>query len=98
MNRGELEEDRTLNLEPRTPNCRRGRGSFAVRRSMFDVRCSPTFLLLYIACTCLAFLAPAFGAERFNDVFVTPQSVVSGETHHGYREFRILVENLSGKA
>src|SRR5580765_1622355 len=39
----------------------------------------------------------SFGAEHFGDIAVTPQSLASGETHHGYREFRILLENQSYK-
>lgn len=37
----------------------------------------------------------AFGGEHFGDIDVSPISVADGDTHHGYREFRILVENHS---
>ena len=39
----------------------------------------------------------AVGARDFGDIGVTPISVADGDTHHGYREFRILVENHSTK-
>lgn len=37
------------------------------------------------------------GAERFDDISVSPQSLASGETYHGYRELRVLLENRSEK-
>lgn len=40
----------------------------------------------------------AFAANDFGDVSVTPISVADGDTHHGYREFRVLVENHSSKS
>jgi hypothetical protein len=40
----------------------------------------------------------AFGGEHFGDIDVTPITIASGETYHGYREFRILVENHSTKS
>ena len=36
-------------------------------------------------------------AERFGDIDITPITIAAGETHHGYREFRILIENHSLK-
>src|SRR5262245_47952398 len=45
----------------------------------------------------LASVSGVSGAERFGDVIVSPQSVVSGETYHGYREFRVTLDNQSLK-
>jgi hypothetical protein len=39
--------------------------------------------------------APA--ADHFGDIVVTPESMISGDTHHGYRELRVLLENESAK-
>jgi hypothetical protein len=39
----------------------------------------------------------ATAAEHFGEIAVTPITIVSGETHHGYREFRIQVDNHSIK-
>lgn len=43
---------------------------------------------------------PSFSnaAERFGDIDITPITLATGETHHGYREFRILIENHSLKS
>jgi hypothetical protein len=45
----------------------------------------------------LLFSGDARAAERFGNILVAPQSLVSGSTYHGYREFRILLENESPK-
>jgi len=37
-------------------------------------------------------------AERFDDIIITPQWLQSGQTYHGYLEFRALVENHSLRA
>ena len=56
------------------------------------------FRISAITSLLLAFDSTAPGAvERFEDINVTPQSLVSGETYHGYREFRVLIENRSLK-
>src|SRR6476619_5481359 len=39
----------------------------------------------------------AGAAERFGDIMVSPQSLMVGETYHGYREYRILLDNQSLK-
>jgi hypothetical protein len=46
----------------------------------------------------LALTVAVSGAERFDDIIVAPQSLASGDTFHGYREFRILLENQSPKS
>jgi hypothetical protein len=51
------------------------------------------FSLAWLVCGALS----SFGAEHFGDIDITPITIASGETHHGYREFRILVENRSLK-
>jgi hypothetical protein len=58
-----------------------------------DVRCFPCFACIFagIFFTTTA----AFSAERFGDISVSPQSLASGETFHGYREMRVVVENNS---
>ena len=40
-------------------------------------------------------LAVVQAAERFGDIAITPQVVYDGPTAHGYREYRILVQNES---
>ncbi len=51
-----------------------------------------SFSAVVLACACTA-----AGVERFGDITVAPQSLASGETHHGYREFRVLLENHSAR-
>jgi hypothetical protein len=46
----------------------------------------------------LALTATVSGAERFDDIVVAPQSLASGDTFHGYREFRVVLENQSTKS
>src|SRR3954468_12938733 len=46
---------------------------------------------------CLTLAGHSFGADFFGDIVVSPQSLVSGPTYHGYREFRIVLENKSTK-
>src|SRR5262245_21845595 len=46
----------------------------------------------------LALTAAVSGAERFDDIIVAPQSLAAGDTFHGYREYRILLENQSPKS
>jgi hypothetical protein len=41
------------------------------------------------------FALPASGAERFDNITVALQAMHMGETHHGYNEIRVLVENRS---
>ncbi len=38
---------------------------------------------------------PAFSAERFDDISVSPQVFFQGQTYHGYIEMRFSVENQS---
>jgi hypothetical protein len=45
----------------------------------------------------LASIPGAAAADRFGDIVVSPQSLVSGETFHGYRELRVTLENQSLK-
>ncbi|HYG22109.1 MAG TPA: hypothetical protein VEH04_04940 [Verrucomicrobiae bacterium] len=54
--------------------------------------------------TLLLLLAVMFGAatdmraaEHFGSIGVSSQSLVGGETYHGYREYRFLLENTSQK-
>lgn len=56
----------------------------------------PSLLLVFsLAALLLAFSPAASGVERFDDITVAPQSTVSGETQHGYRELRVRLENAS---
>lgn len=56
----------------------------------------PSLLPIFsLAAVLLAISPAAFGVERFDDISVAPQSIVSGWTQHGYREMRVLLENLS---
>jgi hypothetical protein len=47
----------------------------------------------------LTLLAPAaFAVERFGDITVSPETLISGsETRHGYREFRVELQNHSSR-
>jgi hypothetical protein len=45
----------------------------------------------------LASISGTSATERFGDIVISPQVLVSGETYHGYREFRVLLENQSLK-
>lgn len=40
-------------------------------------------------------LSPARGAERFDDISISPQVFFQGQTYHGYVEMRFAVENQS---
>ncbi|HLP78256.1 MAG TPA: hypothetical protein VK327_15230, partial [Candidatus Paceibacterota bacterium] len=42
-------------------------------------------------------LAFRVAAEQFGSISISSQPMTSGETYHGYREYRILMENQSGK-
>ncbi len=53
----------------------------------------PVFLWLLI----LVLALPAFAAEQFGDILASTQPFASGETSHGYAEFRVLLENHSPK-
>jgi hypothetical protein len=53
--------------------------------------------LRFLLTLCLGIVPAAFSAETFGPISVTPMSLASGETHHGYREFRIILENRSPK-
>jgi hypothetical protein len=44
-----------------------------------------------------ALASPGFSADRFDDISVGVLPLAVGETHHGYREFRILLQNHSVK-
>ncbi len=44
-----------------------------------------------------ASLCSSRAAEPFDDVVVSPQSSHDGDTYHGYREFRVLLENRSAR-
>jgi hypothetical protein len=55
------------------------------------------FRFLLVCGTLLSFAFPSL-AERFGDLTVVPQPFASGETYHGYREYRILLENQSKDA
>jgi hypothetical protein len=57
---------------------------------VFVVRC---FILIFI--TSFFTAGPVFAAERFGDISVSPQSLASGDTYHGYREMRVVMENNS---
>ena len=39
--------------------------------------------------------SPVFAADRFDDISIQPQVFFQGDTHHGYVEHRVLVENHS---
>ena len=43
------------------------------------------------------FATDAPAVDRFNDISVAPESLNSGDTYHGYYEFRVLLENYSLK-
>src|SRR5262245_55314070 len=45
----------------------------------------------------LALTSGVSAAERFGDIIVAPQALAAGETFHGYREFRVILENQSIK-
>jgi hypothetical protein len=45
----------------------------------------------------LAGTAPARAAQAFGDIDVSPLPSHDGVTHHGYREYRILLENRSAR-
>jgi hypothetical protein len=57
-------------------------------------RSSLPFRIL-LACL-LSFAIPAF-ADHFGDVDITPITIATGNTYHGYHEFRFLIENHSLK-
>jgi hypothetical protein len=58
----------------------------------------PGWLRLLIFCFLFSiFILTPARAEKFGDLTVTPLALVNGDTHHGYRELRILLENQSPK-
>ncbi len=53
--------------------------------------------LLFACGTLLAFAPSRIAAEQIGPISVSSQPLTSGETYHGYREYRILLENSSAK-
>jgi hypothetical protein len=92
-------EHRTENIERRIPGVITAGTTFDVRCSTFSVRCLPPLrsssILAFLVL--LLLVSTASAASRFGDIVVAPQALVSGETHHGYRELRVLLENQSLK-
>ena len=50
-----------------------------------------------LAAALFCFVSPALAVERFGDVVIAPQALANGDTFHGYREHRVLLENHSLK-
>src|SRR5512139_3061919 len=50
-----------------------------------------------LACCLFMQLPLAALADNFGAISVVPQTLTSGETFHGYKEFRVLLENRSPK-
>jgi hypothetical protein len=46
---------------------------------------------------CFCSITPARAAEQFGDILASVQPFASGDTDHGYAEFRVLLENHSPK-
>lgn len=55
-------------------------------------------LALVVAMAVASFAASSLAAERLGDITVSPQSLFSGDTHHGYRELRVVLDNHSARA
>ncbi len=49
----------------------------------------------WLTALALGLVSSAYGAERFDDISVSPQVFFQGQTYHGYVEMRFAVENAS---
>lgn len=58
-------------------------------------QCRQAFTLLLFIQVLGGWPANSAAADRFGDIAVVPQTVVSGETHHGYAEHRVFLSNES---